>query len=446
MPSFPLFSSPITAMRSQTTAFAAIGDNIANAETDGYKITDIRFSSIVGGKNDGGTIETLAGARPKAQTFIEKDGNISQSTLALDTAIIGQGFYLTNTTTDPADLTAGTLELTDNGRFQTTVVQPDTSATATTDTEEQYLIDNKGNFVLGWPFDVATETFSVDTTSTDSLEPVQLNVGRNTIVAEATTNTIVEANLNSELNTGDSVDITITIFDGQEVNNLVNDVQGNLASTARSMTFTFTKTATPNEWTVTGSPLNGTETSPAFPITLTFDSAGVNPDFGGAGSTLNLAVDWTDAPAVSTSSTVDFSGLTSFGGESFVETNESDGFPQGIFASAFFTDNGVVNARFTNGQTRPLYRLALADVISPDLMESVKGTHFRVTEASGDIELFDFANSSRASFVKNAFETSTVQLEDEITKMIIAQRSYSTAATALRTVDEMVRTASELKN
>ncbi len=446
MPAFPLFSSAITAMRAQSSAFAAIGDNIANLQTEGYKATDIRFSSLVSGRNGGGTLETLAGARPKSQTFIEKDGNIEQSPLDLDSAILGQGFYLTNTTTDPNDLSAGTLELTDNGRFTTTVIQPDTSATATTDTEEQYLVDNKGNFVLGWPFNATTNTFDVDTTSSDSLQPIQLNVGGNTIVAEATTLTEVTANLDAGAATGTEVDISIVIHDGQEANNLINGVQGNLGSTSRSMTFTFTKTANVNEWTVTGTPLNGTATSPAFPLTLTFDSIGQTPDFGGAGTSLNLSVNWTDAPAVTTTSSVDFSQLTSFGGESFVTENESDGFPQGIFQSAFLSDNGVVNARFTNGQTRPLFQLGFADVISPDLMQAVTGTHFRVTEASGELQLFDFSTSTRAEFKTNSFENSTVQLESEVAKMIVAQRSYSSAATALKTVDEMVRTATEIKN
>lgn len=445
MPSFPLFSSPITAMRSQSVAMQTIGDNIANINTEGYKAARTSFASIVAGKNNGGSLETLAGARPFTQIFAEKEGGYEQSVNDLDVAIQGKGFFITNTSTNPADLASGSFELTDNGRFAEFAFQPDTAATATATTEELYLVDNKGNFVLGWPFNAATSAFDVDLTGTGGLQPIQLNQGSNTIISEATTAVDITANLDASTATGAAVDIGFTVHDGTEIPNLTNGVQGVLAPTSRAPVFTFTKDAANNSWTVTGAATNGTITSPAFPLTLTFDETGRSPNFGGAGSTLTLAVTWTN-PAATTSTTVDFADLTSFGGETFVESNESNGFPQGIFENAFITNNGVVAASFTNGLTRNIAQIAMADVTSANLMEPVSGTHFRPTLASGDIQLFDFTTTSRASFLPNAFETSTTNVEQEFTNLIITQRSYSSAATALRTVDEMTRTASDLKN
>ncbi len=73
-------------------------------------------------------------------------------------------------------------------------------------------------------------------------------------------------------------------------------------------------------------------------------------------------------------------------------------------------------------------------------------THFKLGANSGTLQLVDLANTSRVTFSANSLEQSTTDLALEFSTMIMTQRAYSSAATSLKTVDEMVRTATELKS
>lgn len=88
--------------------------------------------------------------------------------------------------------------------------------------------------------------------------------------------------------------------------------------------------------------------------------------------------------------------------------------------------------------------MPLAIVRGPDLLEPRAGTLFAITEGSGALELKEADLTGQVNFVASALESSTVDLGNEFTRMILTQRAYSTAATAMRTVDEMVKTATDL--
>ena len=99
---------------------------------------------------------------------------------------------------------------------------------------------------------------------------------------------------------------------------------------------------------------------------------------------------------------------------------------------------------FSNGITKDLYKLPLGIVRGPDLLEPRVGTLFALTEGSGALQLQEADLTGQANFVASALESSTVDLGNEFTRLILTQRAYSTAATAMRTVDEMMQTATDL--
>jgi flagellar hook protein FlgE len=94
--------------------------------------------------------------------------------------------------------------------------------------------------------------------------------------------------------------------------------------------------------------------------------------------------------------------------------------------------------------SKGIYKLPLGIVRGPDLLEPRAGTLFTPTERSGALELKEAHLTGQASFVASALKASTVDLGNEFTRLILTQRDYSTAATAMRTVDEMVQTATDL--
>jgi flagellar hook protein FlgE len=85
-------------------------------------------------------------------------------------------------------------------------------------------------------------------------------------------------------------------------------------------------------------------------------------------------------------------------------------------------------------------------VPSANLLEPIDGTHFALTDESGDITLLDAATTDLASFTPGALEQSTTDLGLEFNKLIVTQQSYSTAVRAYPVAEEMVRVATELKS
>lgn len=428
MVAYSLFSSSVAAMAANSVAFENIGNNITNLTTPGYKAGQIRFEEVVGAKNSGGTFNNLLGTRPNQQIFRDAEGVVVASNRRLDAALSGEGFFITSTSQTPSD---ATIELTDAGRFAETLVLNGAD-------EEVYLTDIKGNFLLGWPFDTATETFQIDTNSTSSLQPIRVDQTGNVFDAVATSIAELQINLPATAATGESYQYTIPIFDG------TGDADG--VSDTRELVANFSKNAATNTWDMSFSGTNGTVTAPAVqPVQVVFNANGTLNTVDGATTPLALSLDWT-GPTATTALNFDLSGSTQFSNTSSINGLRTDGNTDGALAEVVFEDDGNVQGIFSNGLNRPLARIAVGDVIEPNRLLDAGQTHFRLGPNSGELQLIDLNATSRVFFTGQALEESTVDISFEFTNLITTQRAYSSAATSLRTVDEMVRTAAELKS
>lgn len=428
MVAYSMFSPAVTAMRANSIGFQSISDNIANVSTTGYKAGRISFQDMVFSENNGGTFNTLAGTQAVQQVFRETEGVVTGTDRQLDAALSGEGFFITSTDFTPA---ANTLELTDAGRFGPTLVQNG-------GTEEVYLTDIKGNYLLGWPYNATTNAFATDLTSTNSLQPIRIDETGNFFNAVASTTARLTVNLPATAATGDTYSYDLPIYDGSGDADGIDDTQQFIAS--------FVKNAANNTWDMTLSGTNGTVTAPATqPVSVVFDAEGKLQTVNGAANTpLNVSVTWANS-TVTTPFTFSLSGSTQYANVAEQIDLQTDGNTDGTLSDVFFANDGVVQGVFSNGLSRPLAKVAVGDVIAPDRLLASGETHWRLGPNSGDINLIDPDGSGRVFFSPQALEASTVNLENEFSNMIVTQRAYSSAATALRTVDEMVRTASELK-
>lgn len=428
MVAYSMFASAVGAMHAQSRAFQNIGDNVSNSQTNGYKAGQIRFQEMVGGKNAGSTFNSLIGTQANQYVYRDKEGVVVGSTRQLDAALSGSGFFITSTALAQTD---DTLELTDAGSFSETLTLNGTD-------EEVYLTDIKGNFLLGWAFDPVAGTFDIDTSSTDSLIPIRVDPSGNLFGAIATTNAGLTINLPSTAVTGDTHTFDIPIFDGTGDDDGVAD--------GRQVITTFVKTATPDVWDLTVSGTGGTVTTPAVqPVQVTFDANGVLALVDGAtDGQLPITIDWT-GPAVSNTLNIDFRGSTQFSDVAIKVNLSVNGNTDGVLTDVTLRGKGEVVGIFSNGLDRPLARIALADVVEPNRLLEAGLTHYKLGPNSGEIQLFDLENTNRATFSGQATEISTTDLAQEFTNMIVTQRAYSSAATSLKTIDEMVRTATELK-
>jgi len=406
-----LFAPSTSALYGNATAFKVIGDNIANATTPGYKAADTRFAELltptVNAIND-----FYGGIRPTVQNFIDKQGTVEQTQRPFDIALVGRGFLVSNTAVDGS----GQYELGRAGQLISTPVG--------NGTDESYLTDTTGNFILGWEAD-AYGNFTPGT-SVSSLTPIRVDPSALVFDPVATTIGDYSAILPAEATAGTVRIGSMPVVDA--------------AGAEHAMSLQFTKSATPYTWDLAVSVSNGTVTSGGT-ATMTFDvdgtlltptSQSIGITFSGAGGATSVALD--------------LSGTRELGGNQFTTLDYSqNGIVDGTLQSLSFDQDGVLTALFTNGQSRPVYKLAVGIVPSPDLLEPVDGTHFALSAASGDISLVDAAATDMISFVPGALEQSTTDLATEFTKMIETQRSYSTAVRAYTVADEMTRVASQLK-
>jgi len=405
-----MFAAPIAAIRSQSQAFQVISENIANSVTPGFKAADTRFSEVLT-QTVGDDFPSLGGIRPTITHFVNKQGLLEQTGNDLNVAINGNGFFVSNTEQDGS----GEYQLSRAGDFSVTSV-------LNGGTEEAYLIDTTGNFVLGWPASPGG-TFAA-TDSVASLEAIRVDPASTQFDPVATTAAAIQAVLPANAPTGTVRSTSIPVIDNLGV--------------AHSVDLQFTKNAAANTWDLAVTSPTGTVTGGAA-ATLNFDPAGIlitptsqpiGLDFGAGGAT-TVAVDMT--------------GINEFGGNFTVINTTQNGIEAGTLQSVSFDEDGILQGLFSNGQTRALYKLPLATVPNPNELALRSGTHFALSDGAGDLRLFEADLTNFGSFSPGALEQSTTDIATEFNKMIITQQSYSTAVQAYTAIEEMAQVATQLK-
>ena len=115
MAMFSSLSAAFTGMRGHTSAMQSISDNIVNIQTPGYKHAHTRFNEVINEINRSANriTQSYMGSTPSTQFFIDKQGTVEFTNRALDLAIQGKGFFVSNTEPDGS----GATELTRNGQM-----------------------------------------------------------------------------------------------------------------------------------------------------------------------------------------------------------------------------------------------------------------------------------------------------------------------------------------
>lgn len=416
---FSMFATSVTAMKAHSNAFEIISDNLAKSDLPGFKYSEVQTSINSG--NSANPYNQSAGIGTNVRNRFSTEGTTVATENPLDGALVGRGYFITRD-----GLTGGQNYLTESGQFRIT---RDTAVST-----NSYLTDSTGKYVMGWNYDEASGTFLTGDTEA-SLGPIQVNRLSDTFAAVGSSSARVSANLNSETTVGDTHTISFNILDGSGAADGVAD--------DRYIDMTFTKNATANLWDVAFTADNGTLTTTN--IQIQFDATGNNPTIvGDTDASFTLGATWTN-PAATNSFTLNLNDLTSFSGGHVLNEIASDGFEEGLLADVYLAEGGILQGQFTNGQTRPMAKLAIGDVRNPEGLYTSGSTHFIASRDSGALQIYDPETSTRATFAAGAYEASTTDANTEFTKMITAQHAYSSAATTVRTIDEMLQTATKLK-
>jgi flagellar hook protein FlgE len=470
--------SGVSGLFVQSQSMAMISDNIANVNTVGYKLNRPQFSTLVTAQSSE-TLFASGGVQSKVGREIDQQGLLSASTNSTDIAISGSGFYavtdqVTLNTTSGVYEPTGDILYTRAGEFRAD--------------KDGNLVNAGGFFLLGFPRNATDTGFDVTNVLT-ALDGV--NVASQSASPVSTSSIALSANLQASTATAGTFDTSVQIFDRQGAQRTLTMTFTKSGAAANTWTITgAVSTGTSlvdvdsnDDGTVgidDGSP-GGTagdgilsdgdeETDSAADTaliangatlgTITFNAngtlasvasttAGGNIAVAGnaASGILDIVIDFDNSAATTDDREaigIDFGtvngsdGLTQFEGTSVINDITQNGKQFGTLSSVSVSEAGVVTALFDNGEQRQIFQVPLVTFNNPNGLSPRTGNVFAETDDSGQA-VVKVANTGGAGIIASAsLESSTVDLADEFTKLIVTQRAFAANTRIITTADEML--------
>lgn len=425
-----------------STRLAVISDNIANGNTNGYRRTDVDFSSLVTASAGG----SFSAGGVKVSTFrdVATSGTLITSNQATDIAVSGSGLLPVTPLTAVEELgSQRPFQMVATGSFRQNA--------------DGYLVTPGGLVLQGWPTD-ATGNLATQVVrdSPTSLEPVRLSAFLT--AADSTTRIELGVNLPAEETIAGAIGTTISspieYFDALGVKHQLNIdytpvVPGTGVSNQWNMVVTDSASGIIADFDLE---FDGTRNSPGSLLTST--AAATNPvDPNGAGTTAVfdaatgiMTVHVLDGPIeVQVASTATGTGLSQLAAPFTPNGLSKNGAPAGNLTSLEVDSAGILAGVYDTGQRRALYQIPLATVPNPNGLTALDNQAFEISKDSGDVFFFDAGAGPAGEVAGFALQQSTVDIAEELTNMIVTQRAFSSNATVIRTVDEMLQETTTLK-
>ncbi|MBK7858967.1 MAG: flagellar hook protein FlgE [Archangiaceae bacterium] len=411
-----------TGMQANSLDLAVIGDNIANANTIGFKSGRTAFEDMMATSLIGNSGQLGLGANVQTIQKLITQGALTTTGLATDLALQGNGMFVVKGNHNGTD-----------GQFYTRAGQ------FTVD-KDGYLVNLEGMRVQGYP---ASATGTVQAGLNDLL------VGKASSAPLATTTITLQANLDAR------TAVNATPFDPANPkatsdfasSTTVYDSLG----VAHTVDIYYKKTAAGGwDWhaeTDGGGVQGGTANIPTEigAGTLTFDASG-----NLTASTQAAAPVFNPIGAVQPQAlTFDFgtgtSGVTQFGSTNTNAFISQNGYGAGTLSNINIDEKGNVVGAFSNGQTRTLGEVAVAKFESPDQLERAGGNLFNAMPGAGEPNIGAAATGGRGAIVAGALEQSNVDLATEFVRMIAAQRGFQANSKTISTADQLLAELMTLK-
>lgn len=156
----------------------------------------------------------------------------------------------------------------------------------------------------------------------------------------------------------------------------------------------------------------------------------------------NVTFDWgTAGQPIGTPNTTQIGGtdgLAQFASDYNVAFVNQNGSQVGELISVAIDKDGIVTASFSNGETQALYKIPLADFPNPNGLNSISGNVFSQTQSSGEVNLRSAGTNGTGTVVSATLESSNVELSEQLTDMIVAQRAYQSNTKAITTANDLL--------
>jgi flagellar hook protein FlgE len=443
------FQQGLSGLNAASKNLDVIGNNIANSGTYGAKGSRAEFSDVYAaalngaGQNQIGIGTSLQSV---AQQFTQ--GNITTTENPMDLAINGGGFFQVSDGVNPTRYSR-------NGQFKVS--------------KDGFIVNNDNLKLMGYPANGA------GVIQPGTAQPLQLPTGG---IPPAVTSTVkMEFNLDSRLPVTapeDGAATGLDLRDSTTYNNATSMTVYDAKGQDVAVTFYFQKAATLEDgsdvWnvyaTANGTPFDTDATgntisvdefgNPDTPFTvLTFPPTGGSPS-GIVGSEASppgsISMNVPAGTSTRGNSTLaipniqlDLTGATE-NGSSFAVTNlTQDGYAPGQLTGIQVASNGVIQARYSNGQSKPAGQVELATFRNPQGLQTMGGNVWIRTVASGDAVVGVPGDGNMGALQSGALEESNVDLTAELVNMVTAQRAYQANAQTIKTQDQVLQTIVNLR-
>jgi len=153
----------------------------------------------------------------------------------------------------------------------------------------------------------------------------------------------------------------------------------------------------------------------------------------------DMAIDWELYETDGTSR------LTQYSQSSAVSANWQDGLPAAQLVRVGLADGGKILAQYSNGEQRVVGQLALAAVRNPDSLMAVGNNNFRPTARTASAAIGIPETGGRGKVLGGSLESSTADIAQEFTSLIVLQRGYQANARVVSAVDEISQETMNMK-
>ena len=435
-------SSAVAGLRNQQTKMDVIGNNVSNVNTVAFKAGRVTFKEgfaqlvqsatrpNTAGDGAMNPMQVGLGSQIGSIETMFSQGNLESTGQNTDLAIQGNAFFVVKNGADTFYTRAGNFSVDSNGELVSGVNGAAVQGRLAVDGKLTSAVGNleipfgqiaKANattkVMLSGNLDASSKVFDKGSATTlDALDPAQRALPQNE---------------------GSFKDMSITVYDS--------------LGTKHELKMVMWKTA-PDKWDwkfdKTGMDITNagiTEVSGTHPITFKSDGSVDTPT-----GFFPPQVKFTpNSGASDVTVTADLgssvNGLSQFAGSSTAVMRDQDGYTNGTLQGFSIDAAGTIVGSFTNGTTQPLGQVLLADFNNPAGLVRSGDNMYSVSPNSGSPVVGYAGEGSTSSIASGALEMSNVDLAQEFTNMIVAQRGFQANGRVITTSDQMLQELVDLK-
>ena len=413
------FQQGLSGLNAASKTLEAIGNNVANSTTVGFKSSQAQFADVFANSlsgSGGGSTQVGIGVKVSqvAQAFTQ--GNVTASNNPLDLAINGGGFFRVST--------GGAISYSRNGQFSLD--------------KNGFIVNANGAHLTGFTANangvLSTGAPSDLNIATADLPPAQTATVKAAINLDSNSPVLSSAAFDMDKPLTYTNATSVQVFDSLGVAHVLQTYYVKTGPVAP---------ATQGTWDVFGA-LDGKPLATPKLGTITFKNDG-SIDTTATTLPFVATLDVTTGATPSFPVNIDYTGTTQYGSSFSVNTLKQDGYTSGRLSGFNTAADGVITGRYTNGKSTVLGQVVLANFANVNGLQPLGNNLWSETSASGPALVSTPNSGSLGVLQSSAVEDSNVDLTAELVNMITAQRVYQANAQTIKTQDQVLQTLVNLR-